>query len=312
MPSIPDKIILVHKGALGDFLHIWPSIYSLTKNWPRKKIYWAGRISYNLWTEPLGIFNCPFNLTQSVNKLYATNKWPDGLYNTLVIWFGLQKKTIEADFPGLWYMHGVEPENYIPPRNLYAQQLVQKGVKYFEDWPLAWKNYILSTLKGDREFEQLNDLVLFFPGAGHPAKCWPLENFLALAEYIDKLGYSPMFILGPAEIDRNIEVQNFKYIYCQDFITLQTYLQQALFVIGNDSGPLHLASYMQVPTLGIYGPTSVKQWGPFNGNTVSLNIECSPCTQIGDINCPNPRCMQQITPEMVENKLGKLLRKNKR
>jgi len=40
-------------------------------------------------------------------------------------------------------------------------------------------------------------------------------------------------------------------------------LRRARLVIANDSGPLHIAAALGVPTLGLFGPTSPERFGPF-------------------------------------------------
>ncbi len=45
--------------------------------------------------------------------------------------------------------------------------------------------------------------------------------------------------------------------------TLPVLIQRAAWVIANDSGPLHLAAALSVPTLGIFGPSDPRIWGPY-------------------------------------------------
>lgn len=82
-------------------------------------------------------------------------------------------------------------------------------------------------------------------------------------------------------------------------------------VIGNDSGPLHIAVAMGVPTLGIYGPTNPKLQGPFGENNLSIvneDIECLYCNllecKIGNI------CMTELSKDNIISKFRELLKKN--
>ena len=82
-------------------------------------------------------------------------------------------------------------------------------------------------------------------------------------------------------------------------------------VIGNDSGPLHIAVAMGVPTFGIYGPTNPKLQGPFGENNLSIvneDIECLYCNlldcKIGNI------CMTELSKEKIIIKFKELLIKN--
>lgn len=44
-----------------------------------------------------------------------------------------------------------------------------------------------------------NHYVALAPGAGGRHKCWPLQNFIALAKDLIQEELAPVFILGPAE-----------------------------------------------------------------------------------------------------------------
>jgi ADP-heptose:LPS heptosyltransferase len=48
----------------------------------------------------------------------------------------------------------------------------------------------------------------------------------------------------------------------QSLIDLQRYLRTVRGFVGNDSGITHLAAYLGVPTLALFGPTDPRTWGP--------------------------------------------------
>jgi ADP-heptose:LPS heptosyltransferase len=48
-----------------------------------------------------------------------------------------------------------------------------------------------------------------------------------------------------------------------DLIHLCDGLQTCSFVIGNDSGGMHLSNFCGVPTIGLFGPTNPSWGGPF-------------------------------------------------
>jgi heptosyltransferase-2 len=78
--------------------------------------------------------------------------------------------------------------------------------------------------------------------------------------------------------------------------------------ITNDSGPMHLAAALRVPTLAIFGPTDAIATGPMSPSAVVLNksVECSPCLLR---ECPiDHRCMTQISVEEVYQHATRMLR----
>lgn len=83
-------------------------------------------------------------------------------------------------------------------------------------------------------------------------------------------------------------------------------------VIGNDSGPLHIAVAMGVPTLGIYGPTNPKLQGPYGDNNLSIvneKLECLYCNLL-DCNIGNI-CMTELSKKKILEKTEELIKINK-
>jgi ADP-heptose:LPS heptosyltransferase len=67
-----------------------------------------------------------------------------------------------------------------------------------------------------------------------------------------------------------------------------------LFVAA-DTGALHLAAMLGVPTVGLFGPKDPAVYGPRGPRTeiVFKGVDCSPCP---NRSCPDPVCMTSITP----------------
>ncbi len=59
-------------------------------------------------------------------------------------------------------------------------------------------------------------------------------------------------------------------------VSLPALIQRASWVIANDSGPMHLAAALGVPTLGIFGPTDPQIFGPYPLNAPSNHVVQAP------------------------------------
>lgn len=81
-------------------------------------------------------------------------------------------------------------------------------------------------------------------------------------------------------------------------------LRKANFFVGADSGPLHIADSLNIPSIGLYGPTSLVSWGLLGHKSTVLheNIECSPCYKDDGFfpECPfEHKCMKNLNVEVV-------------
>ena len=84
-------------------------------------------------------------------------------------------------------------------------------------------------------------------------------------------------------------------------------------VLGNDSGPGHLAAAVGAPVVSIFGPTS-EAFGfePRGDNVrvVSRPLDCRPCSLHGGESCPRKhrRCLEDISPGEVMDAIGEVMR----
>ena len=84
-------------------------------------------------------------------------------------------------------------------------------------------------------------------------------------------------------------------------------------LITNDSGPMHLAAAVGLPTVALFGPESPVFYGPLGNHAVNLyaHLPCSPCLSVYDakvFRCPiNAQCMKDITVESVVKATSELM-----
>jgi len=87
-------------------------------------------------------------------------------------------------------------------------------------------------------------------------------------------------------------------------LQLAALLHRADLMISGDSGPIHMATALGTPIIGIYGPTNPALSGPVSPDATVLrsHIWCSPCynTQLpADCRFYTTQCMKNITPAQV-------------
>lgn len=148
--------------------------------------------------------------------------------------------------------------------------------------------------------------VALCPGAEYgPAKRWPAENFLIVARHFTERHKAKIVLLGAAgdapiaeEITKQLPGAENRVgkTSLEEFISA---LASSRLVICNDSGAMHVASALDVPTVAIFGSTEPLLTGPLGTKTSVLrhHVPCSPCFLR---ECPiDFACMTKITPDMV-------------
>lgn len=146
------------------------------------------------------------------------------------------------------------------------------------------------------------------PGAEYgPAKRWPAERFAETIRLISEKKAAKWTLLGAAkdipttdEIVRlcpNVTIEN--AAGKTSLAELIVKLKGLHLLITNDTGTMHLAAYLGVPTISIFGSTEPALTGPVGPNqyVVRHHVECSPCFLR---ECPiDFRCMQDVKAEEI-------------
>jgi len=98
-------------------------------------------------------------------------------------------------------------------------------------------------------------LIGLFPGAGHPSRRWPLEQFAELAEYLVRNdGVRPIVFAGPEERPLIPQMKTLfpKSTIIFDKLTIpQLAAAQARLavLVSNDTGPMHIAAAVGTPVV---------------------------------------------------------------
>jgi len=207
----------------------------------------------------------------------------------------LKKKTWNRHWIGLWRECAakhwdliVDIRNSIVSRLLHAKKRCyhtgKGGIhKVIEHGNILGLNpppspHIWLDATAEKEAERLlpdaRPLIALGPAANWPCKQWPAESFAALVQKLTRLDGSfpdaPVLILADAREreqiapllqsipdNRRIEVIG------HNLLTAAACLRQCALFVGNDSGLMHIAAAVGIPTLGLFGPGYEEIYGPW-------------------------------------------------
>ncbi|MBK8382928.1 MAG: glycosyltransferase family 9 protein [Ignavibacteria bacterium] len=95
-------------------------------------------------------------------------------------------------------------------------------------------------------------------------------------------------------------------------------IKSSACLITNDSGPLHIASALNIPVIAFFGPESPQRYGPLSCKSLVFykHLECSPCMSVSNsktVNCiyDSPKCMEQFDITDMIRKVNKFIRELK-
>ncbi len=165
-------------------------------------------------------------------------------------------------------------------------------------------------------------VVSIHPGAAWNAesKSWPLENYVELAGRITKRWNAKIVILGSPTEHRlagvfgerlgHLSVVNL--VGKTDIPQMASLISASSLFIGNDSGPMHIALCLGIPTVALFGPTSPGQIIPSGAacKVITRNLPCSPCYlhhPSSRPDCRDARCLREITVDEVMVEVEKIL-----
>jgi heptosyltransferase I len=286
----PRNILVIDFGQLGDVVLSLPALSAIRKRYPRAQITVAvgkpgaeviglsrfadetlvvDRVALRDGFKPLSIFRL-FKLVKDVREKkfdFVIDLHSLSETNLLGFLSGAPKR-LYARRPGrsLDYLANFHPR---PPvetdhrkRHLidrYLDVLIPLEIEKADRLPSlktrpadsAALERILIKAKADAGAP----LVGLFPGAGHPSRRWPLEQFASLADFLIRNDQVRVLVfLGPEEraIAKDIRLQFPPSIVILDQLTIpQLAAAQARLAafVSNDTGPMQIASAVGTPVV---------------------------------------------------------------
>ncbi|MBI4826811.1 MAG: lipopolysaccharide heptosyltransferase II [Nitrospirae bacterium] len=170
---------------------------------------------------------------------------------------------------------------------------------------------------------QNSPIIGINPGAAYgSAKRWMPESFAeVIKRIVDELNGRVIIFGGPSETEIANEIAGLCPGHSKDIMIMagKTDIRQLASLISecdafitNDSGPMHMASALLVPTVAIFGSTDSTATGPFGEGhkIITSNLPCAPCLER---ECPEGhlKCMTGITGDEVFSALIEILPKER-
>jgi lipopolysaccharide heptosyltransferase II len=142
-------------------------------------------------------------------------------------------------------------------------------------------------------------VIALIPTGGFPSKKWPLSHWRQLTAD-PRLQHLRFLVLWGSEAERREAeeiVRTCARAVAEPKGTLRktaALMDRCSAAVGNDSGPMHIATALGKPVIAFYGPTNPKSQGPWSDRATVLSIEDVENRCCRRLDCPDPVCMTEI------------------
>ena len=153
-----------------------------------------------------------------------------------------------------------------------------------------------------------------------PLKTWPKEYFVEVVKHLAKNYDAAFYVVGAPsdkeyadEVIRTISLPVENFCGETTLVDLAEIFKRSDLLVTVDTGATHIAATTGVKMVTMYGCTSPDRWHPINDNAIVFTSRenCCPCSVRAE-ECPSwpkPKCLYNVTPEMVIDACDKLLNK---
>ena len=332
------RILLVKLSSFGDVLHALPTLEAVRAAYPRAHITWLVEAAY----APLLSGHPALNEVWVAPRLRPAEFWSGSnpaTWRRLVQQLRARPFDLVVDVQGLlksavWVALAKSPRKvgYDKTRELSYLALTERVKPFDPEAHAVWRylnlaHYLgapptlprfrlgldtavdISALipgKADRP------LAVLHPGARWTSKLWPPASWASLSEWFHGQGFQ-VAVTGSAA-DRELaaglvrlsQAPLLNLAGSTSLAQLAGILRKARLAVTTDTGAMHLAASLGTKVAALFGPTAPWRTGPFGEGhrVVRLGLSCSPCFKR---QCPDPRCLNDLTPAMVEAACEKIL-----
>ena len=338
-----ENILVVKLSAIGDVIHALPVSYAIKERYPNAHLTWVVEqaayaiLADNPCIDELILFEKakfrsiggflreigPFRRRLRTRRYDASLDLQGLFKSAAIVWNAGAKLRIgtanmrEGAHLVSRPVRGAHAEGHIVERYLDVARAL--GCRVGEvRFPVSISDrdrMAADTLLAREGVQEGRPFVAFAVGANWPNKRWPVEHFAALADRLYHAHYVPVLVGGgrldatlAEDILRASEIPPVNLVGRTNLKQLAHVFTRAALVLGGDTGPVHLAAGLRVPTVMLMGPTDANRNGPYGQlqNAIEVDRPCRGCWKRA---CPKGLdCLAAIPVDAVAAKIGGVLR----
>jgi heptosyltransferase I len=327
------KILILKPSSLGDVVQALPVMRLLKLHWPASQIFWwidAGLAPLLEGDPDLA------GLVRFERRRWSSPKyWPEACAS--VRWMREQSFDLVIDLQCLarsgafaWLANGRllvgldEPRegargfyDVIVRRNSFHTHAVDwyletlKVLRVPVHWNFHWlpeRPTVAAELR--RKWPVAGTpWIILQPGARWLNKRWPVESYVELVRRLVVQYQDFHFAILGGDADRGLgsAIAQTAPQRCLDLTgkislpEMVEWIRSSVLMVTNDTGPMHVATALGKPVVGIFGPTEPRRTGPYGQleNALQTKLPCVPCMKPHCTYVKPLECLRAITPDSV-------------
>jgi lipopolysaccharide heptosyltransferase II len=331
---MPDRLLIVLLGAIGDVVCGMPLAQRLRAGWPRTRITWAVEpaaaplLAAHPAVDEVLVFRRGGGLPALIEMLRALRRnRPDLVLDLqrhfksgLFSWATRAPRRVGFHWAnsreGNWFFNTetIEPVQTFTPKLTHFQRFADRlGV------PAAPVGFGLAATAAERQrvagllAAAGERLAVLHIGSTWPSRQWLPAATAALGEEMRARGFGVVLVGGADDTEFAEAVQRAGGTQAVNLVgrtslrDVIAVMERAAVAIGPDTGPMHIAAAVGTPVVALFGATSPRRSGPWGWEDLVIrgDVPCAPCYRP---RCPiGQLCMESITPGMVIERVDRAL-----
>ncbi|MGA0266059.1 MAG: glycosyltransferase family 9 protein [Lysobacterales bacterium] len=294
----PKRICIFRLSALGDVTHTVPVIHAIRRHWPSVEITWIiGKLEHKLLS---GLDNIEFVVFDKRGGWQAVKSLKSGLGNQhfdvllhmqVALRANLLSRLVHSPIRLGWNRersrdlhHGFinHQVRHVPFQHQVEGFLEFAWALGIPPGPPEWS---LPVSEADRQWaaDQLpgnQPTILISPCSSHPLRNWRWDRYARAADYaVEQHGARVALMGGPSDSERAagesiqsaMQHRPINLIGKDTLTQSMALLERGTVLLSPDSGPVHIASALDTPVIGLYAATWAKRSGPWNSLDLSVD-----------------------------------------
>ncbi len=339
----PRSLCILRLSALGDACHVVPIVRTLQQAWPATQLTWIiGKSEARLMSLLEGVEFITVDKSRRLGALGVLRRQLRGrrfevlLHMQLALRASLLARCVPAavklgfDRPRARELQWLFTNARIAARarehvlDSFFGFLAALGI---EERLLRWDLPLPASARAyaERLIPDARATLVISPCSRHTARNWAAVRYAALAEHaVNRHGMRVILVGGPGELERRTgavleercAVSLVNQIGKDTLPELLALLARASVLVSPDSGPVHMATMVGTPVIGLYAATNPARSGPYLSGRWCVNAYaeaartfrgCEPARLPWNHKIEVPGVMDLIRVEQVTARLDELL-----